>query len=309
MLARQLCSHGRKYRGEVRDKTAYLESVSQEGVIGIVLPSIPYQTELTKSSSNRAKIEKGQLVLLTSDKYNFLDPMKFDVEAFVDEIMPQVTRMTAVIAFDCFPNLVASVINERMERMKSESNAAQWNGHGPSFDSSLLCANKYYMRRVIDPSTECYTSVSKVDFSNGGKYVMKTADTQFYTGTNVISSLEDAKRVLDATGGEESNYASLFGKSNAHILKRQTFYFNSLSLKLRQHLRIYRPSDVMLAHIEPWHEGEGANEMQAEVVVQGNRAMIVDTADIVGNTQIKAVHAFVTRTTRIRYGSPSLKEW
>ena len=108
--------------------------------VAVLLPS-PKYVQLMQGQTSRSFTYH----LLTDSTYSFLDPYHFDADAFVEAVLaycnaqPADASVDAVMAFDCFPTLLASACNEALGLS------------GPSFRSVFLCSNKFYMRQELSP--------------------------------------------------------------------------------------------------------------------------------------------------------------
>eukprot|EP00966_Prymnesium_polylepis_P183880 4262135-Prymnesium_polylepis.1 len=122
-------------------------------------------------------------ILLDSPSYVAFTPFDFDANAFVGDVLSyaraQPEHIEAVIAFDCFPTLLASIV------------ATELGLPGPSFRSVFTCISKYYMRRAFDPEMEVVTPPNQP-----GRFpaFLKLCDTQFMMGTRRCLDAADLKR-------------------------------------------------------------------------------------------------------------------
>ena len=130
----------------------------------VLLPSAKY-VELMGGQPERS----FEYHLLEHPGYKMLAPLEFDADAYVEEVLAYcraLPKVDAVMAFDCFPTMLASVINQELGLQ------------GPSFRSVFVCCNKYYMRRELDPTMEIATPPEQPP--QHFPAVLKIADTQFY---------------------------------------------------------------------------------------------------------------------------------
>ena len=107
------------------DKLRVPEAFEAAPVVAVVLPSRKY-VELISSQQQRS----FTYVLLEQSTYNMTDPLSFDADSFVEAVLAWSSgkKVDAFMAFDCFPTLLASVVNEALKLP------------GPSFRSVFCCS-------------------------------------------------------------------------------------------------------------------------------------------------------------------------
>mmetsp|Transcript_88392 Transcript_88392/g.250515 ORF Transcript_88392/g.250515 Transcript_88392/m.250515 type:complete len:515 (+) Transcript_88392:76-1620(+) len=248
--------------------------------VAIVLPTAKY-TDMINSQTSRS----FSYHLLTHAKYSLLNPIDFDADSFVEKAIEYCRKegVRAVMAFDCFPTMMSSMIAEELKLP------------GPSSWSIFVCCNKYYMRTQLTPE------VQPLDTTPGESVpkcpaVLKVSDTQFYVGTRICKT-EDAWK---------ANWQDLTqGLVAAGLEARQQFYF-----KWGKHFRWptawKAPADVVLVHSEPRISYKG--EYQAEVVVLANGQLVMaDTGDIEHADGLDAITVFKTPGTFML--TPVLKDF
>lgn len=223
----------------------------------VVLPSANY-ARLMREQEDRS----FEYHLVEHPEYHMGRPIAFDADAFVEATLAycraQTKPIDAVMAFDCFPTLLASVINDEMALP------------GPSFRSVFLCCNKYYMRRELNPSMQITTPSDEPP--NHFPAVLKVSDTQFYVGTRICLDPKDWKDTWrDLAAGL---------MSTGDVATRKKFYYKwACHFGWAADMAWATPSDICLAHVEPLIANRG--EYQAEVVVLSDGTMnMADTGDI-----------------------------
>ncbi len=225
--------------------------------VAVLLPS-PNYVSLIRAQQLRSFTYH----LLTHAEYSMLSPIAFDADAFVVEVIEYAQRIGVVgcIAFDCFPTMLASIVNEELKLP------------GPSFRSCFVCINKYYMRRELNPEMEIALTPDGVA-AHTFPVVLKASDTQFYVGTRICPTLSDLR-------AQWGSFAA--GLLSEGVAARQRFYYKWASHFGWAASPPYgwaSPEDVVLVHVEPFVENAG--EYQAEVVVLADGAVLTaDTGDI-----------------------------
>ena len=235
------------------DKLRVPEAFEAAPVVAVVLPSCKY-VELISSQQQRS----FTYVLLEQSTYNMTDPLSFDADSFVEAVLAWSSgkKVDAFMAFDCFPTLLASVVNEALKLP------------GPSFRSVFCCSNKHYTRRWLAPELAiALPPAAPSQFP----CVVKVSDTQFYVGTRIC---------LDA-----ADYPAKCAELQDGLLKsgaaaRQAFCFKWASrFGWADKVGWTAPADIVLVHTEPFLECVG--EYQAEVVVEADGSIdVADTGDI-----------------------------
>jgi len=222
--------------------------------IVVLLPTLSY-TKLVTEQTERS----FHYHLITHPSYIFSKPIAFDADAFVEEVMVFCRNrdVDGVLAFDCFPTMLASVITQELRLP------------GPSFRSVFVCCNKRYMRRELCPEVAV---TAPEETPPSFPTVLKVSDTQFYVGTRICL------READYASKWEDMAAELL--SSEGVAARQRFYYKwATRFGWAAEYGWEAPSAVQLAHAEPLLPNKG--EYQAEVVVLPDGTyQLADTGDI-----------------------------
>jgi len=248
-------------------------------VVAVILPS-PKYVELIASQDARSFTYHH----LQHPQYSMLDPFAFDADEFVEMALAYCRehRVNAVMAFDCFPTLLSSIIREALQLP------------GPSFRSVFLCCNKYYMRRELTPAVPIgVLPASPSSFPA----VLKVSDTQFYVGTRLCLAAAD-------WAGKCAEIKQ--GLPTGRVEKRQQFYYKwACHFGWAGTYGWTAPSDITLVHIEPLFANVG--EYQCEVVVHADGSyLMADTGDIEHGPK-QVITIFKTPGTFTI--TPVLREW
>ena len=267
------------------------------------------------------------VIIIDDRTYNFLDPLrcKFHDDPtpvpFIDdkglatpwnpmriinkamEII-KIYKCKSVIAFDCFPNLVASIINEKIKKNKKQY--PYFVGSGPSFVSTFMCANKYYMRannynsiKLGNPGINYWTKFADIPYepsSPNNGLVVKVSDAQFYTGTEPVNSKNDILKLIE----QNTFYGQLIGFGGNIIKARQNFYFTifkELSPGFLKENNINKAEDIVLVHVEDFLGLGLLREQQVEIVVLNGEIIIHDSGDLLKAKEAKGVNVFKTKTS------------
>lgn len=205
--------------------------------------------------------------------YDSANPIAFDADKFIDEVIDAAKDrgLKTVIALDsCFGTMLASIVTESLGLP------------GPSFLSTFVCTNKYYLRRT--DSVQSWLNPTEV---TKFPVVVKAAEHQFNNGNMLCCNQQELEFALDSNQimGLLPNAQSSSHDSDADglIWKRKCFYFKWLGqLNCIEKLGITKPEDVTLAHIEEYIPS--LREHQIEVVILGDqRVLVADTGDILKN--------------------------
>lgn len=253
------------------DQERVPKGFSQPPVVAVVLPTAKY-VEMMQSQEHRS----FSYHILTHAGYNMLNPLAFDADVFVQEALDYCKehKVEAVMAFDCFPTMLASVLTQELRLP------------GPSSWSVFLCINKYYMRRELTPNMGPIDDVADGASASSYPAVLKVSDTQFYVGTRICPTEDDWKSALED---------ARVGILSEGLEARQEFYYK-WAQRFEWPVDWSSPSDVRLVHGEPKVQCKG--EYQAEVVVlPGGELWTADTGDIEHSKGGDAITLFKTPGT------------
>ncbi|CAK9092999.1 unnamed protein product [Durusdinium trenchii] len=240
------------------------------------LPKAPIQVKKIQATQSTAKqvavvLPGSYLKLLAENEhytYHILDqetfsmfrPFHFHVDSFVESAIEycKANQIEGVFGFDCFPSLVASIINTSL------------NLPGPSFRSVFHCISKYYMRKELSPQIPMTViDPRKASPPQSFPVVIKEIDCQFYVGTWIIESEEQwhsTMKILQSRSSEEIN-------------ARKKFYFKWFQKLHPNEMPVSRWEDFVIFHMEPFLPGK---EHQIEIVMeQENHLLVADTGDII----------------------------
>lgn len=225
--------------------------------IAVILPSPTYIALLQGQGARSFTFH----CLNDSSHVPYINPLAFDADAFVESVLSycraQTPKIEGVMAFDCLPTMMASVINQELSLP------------GPTMRSVFTCCNKWTMRQALPTP---HIEVLKVPEEVPTRFpcVLKVSDTQFYVGTRIVLNAEDwAKRWADMHKGILST----------GFVQRQQFYYKWADrFGWAAEIGWAAASDVRLVHAESFVENRG--EYQAEIVVTqtGTKTMRVHGA-------------------------------
>ena len=138
--------------------------------VAIILPGPQYSQMLAEQHAR-----SFEYILLRNTGYNMFDPIKFDADTYVEEAIAycREKRVDAVTAFDCFPTFLASAVRQELGLP------------GPSFAATMLCCNKYYMRKALTPDCQPYPAGAPPPTYPA---VVKVSDTQFYSAVRIVQN-------------------------------------------------------------------------------------------------------------------------
>ena len=200
--------------------------------------------------------------LLIDESYEFGNPIAFDADRFCEAAIAYCREhsMQAVIAFDCFPVLLASVVSTELRLM------------GPSFRSVVLCSNKFYLRRDVTPELRPVLPIRRPCPEPPTQFpcVLKLADTQFYVGTFICNTEAEWRQALTQVQTHLLPHEGAEARQRFYYKWAQRFGWSELAQTWQ---------DVVLCHTEPYLRHEG--EYQAEVVVTAEgEHILADTGDV-----------------------------
>lgn len=261
---------------------------SQQTTVPGALPQVSVQATFVGASGNDAKHaavilpggytklmqpnEKYHYHILAQDTYSMGQPLKFNVDSFVESAIQYCKKhkIQGVFGFDCFPSLIASIISTSLGLQ------------GPSFRSVFHCISKYYMRKELSPEVPM-TKLEPLSSPAPPKsfpVVVKEIDCQFYIGTWIIYSVEQWEQTMK----------HLQQRNQAELDARKKFYFKWFQKLHPNDMPESRWEDYVLYHVEPFFEGR---EQQIEIVLeQDNHLLVADTGDIIKENGI--ITMFVT---------------
>jgi len=249
-------------------------------VVAVILPSVHYIAMMEDQEKRSFNYH-----LLQHPSYSLAQPFRFDADAFVQQCIEycREKRVDSVMAFDCFPTLLASIVNQELSLP------------GPSFQSVFLCLSKYYMRRELTP--EVPVTVTTGEQPTSSPVVLKAGDTQFYVGTRLVPRAEQWQGVWD----EMSGNLLLEG-----VERRQQFYLKwATKFGWAQEYGWKVASDVKMVHIEPLFPNVAEYQMEVVVLPDGT-PKIADTGNIEHGPQGQAT---VFRTPATVTLTPVLREF
>ncbi|CAK9093765.1 unnamed protein product [Durusdinium trenchii] len=204
--------------------------------------------------------EQKELSARDQETFSMFRPFHFHVDSFVESAIEycKANQIEGVFGFDCFPSLVASIINTSL------------NLPGPSFRSVFHCISKYYMRKELSPQIPMTViDPRKASPPQSFPVVIKEIDCQFYVGTWIIESEEQwhsTMKILQSRSSEEIN-------------ARKKFYFKWFQKLHPNEMPVSRWEDFVIFHMEPFLPGK---EHQIEIVMeQENHLLVADTGDII----------------------------
>jgi len=232
--------------------------------VAVVLPGI-----YLKLMQNN---EKYHYHILAQEEYSMAQPLAFNVDSFVESAIAycKKNKIEGVFGFDCFPSLIASIINTSLGL------------NGPSFCSVFHCISKYYMRKELSPNVSMTKIEPLASPSPPSTFpvVVKEIDCQFYIGTWIIYNAEQWDQTMK----------HLQKRSSGEIEARKKFYFKWFQKLHPNEMPESRWEDYVLYHMEPFFEGR---EQQIEIVLEKDHNLLVaDTGDIIKKDGI--ITMFVT---------------
>ena len=300
-----------------KDVTVIKNDKDSDEYIAVILPT-HYSVWLQKDKMQYNTFKN--IVIIDDLTYNFLDPLQckvhnnpapvpyldengktvyWDPNPFIKKAINVIKeyKCISVISFDCFPNLLTSIINKKMQDL----NTNYFIGSGPSILSCFICTNKYYMRKnknvILGYTIDCYSSINEIPEDSQDEYVLKLTDAQFYAGTYPFKKKEDLNAIVDAN----PLYSSVLGISNPIIKSRQNFYYDLLKEYCNGDFIepnvIKNANDIVLVHIEPFFGKGLLREQQVEIVVQNGNIYIHDSGDLIKCEEAQAVQTFKTKTS------------
>ncbi|CAJ1377818.1 unnamed protein product [Effrenium voratum] len=202
--------------------------------------------------------------ILDDPNYNMGNVMGFDADRFVEEAIKycRTHGIKGVFGFDCFPSLLASIINTALQLP------------GPSFLSVFHCVSKYYMRKALTPEVK----VGMIDPKTCAKQVppnpeefplvVKETDCQFYIGTWIVHSKDEWVTLMEKLSSRDQKLHD----------QRKQFYFKWFQQLHPQNAPEARWEDFVLYHSEPYFAGR---EHQIEIVVDNGKELVADTGDMI----------------------------
>lgn len=301
------------------------DMAAQHPRVGVVLPTcwgLPFLRELDESVGH-------EIHLLPSPSFSSVaEPFTVDAGQMAKEIASyvQCESLQGLTSLMCFPTLVQAAAIQ----IVNKTAPAPKKLHGPSFDSVALCCHKLLMRRLVEGACdrERLQVLDPRDLNGSeasesarlarlrGKLpdarfplCIKFADTQFYVGTFRLQTWNQLEDFLNGSGvlNRYVRWVVLDG-GHAHshdvkeefikFRKRQEFYFEHLSGKLKKKLNFTEPSDISMFHFETWISNSShrdLREYQVEaVVVEPSQVFIHDTGDIVHDKETGCLTLFRT---------------
>eukprot|EP00928_Gymnodinium_smaydae_P016946 TRINITY_DN16439_c0_g1_i1.p1 TRINITY_DN16439_c0_g1~~TRINITY_DN16439_c0_g1_i1.p1 ORF type:complete len:486 (-),score=73.58 TRINITY_DN16439_c0_g1_i1:218-1639(-) len=233
--------------------------------IGVILPGAKYAGLINENTA-------FSYHLIDDPSYLMGNALAFDADSYVEAAIAYCQKhdMQGVFGFDCFPSMLASIVNDVLGLK------------GASFQSVFLCINKFYMRQFLEPEVKAtaFDPLMSADPPEQFPVVVKQSDCQFYMGTWILHTLADWVALK----------ADLESRLSRQALdSRKQFYFKWHQKLRTSTLGAEKWEDVVLFHVEPYLDGR---EHQIEVVIDKNELLVADTGDLIKTGELLVM--FVT---------------
>jgi hypothetical protein len=238
---------------------------------------------------------------------------EFDAQRFVSAAVdyvknwnsenPPSKHIKAVTASNCFPSFIAAAINLNLRQDPKSPSKRYFKG--PSFHSSLIMDNKYYMRSLLKGQYATNLKINQDEFATGeydGNFIVKRGSAQFklnQTGDQWNSIKDDPKHAMRTghpdifrTNEDLQTNCECDNDPDSPSCKRKAFILKHLQMEtglfenFKSAMKLGdSPSvcQIRLSGVEKvFNFTNKTHENQIEVIIYGNQTWeIADTGDLI----------------------------
>lgn len=237
---------------DVFDRNVVPDQFNDAPDVAVLLPLPPFVTCMKEEDHRTFNYH-----VILHKEWDFNKPMSFPADEFVEEVITYCRqhRIKAVTAYDTFPKVLVAIVTEELKLP------------GPSFQSVIMCDNKFYMRKYLTPEFQPISTSLDIP-PKEYPVVVKLSDTQFYVGVRMCANEEEWRAAWETlrTGPLSNGYEA-----------RQQFYFKwaqRFGFQIAQ-----RWEDVVLLHTEPYIKSKAEHQVEVTISADG-KLQVADTGDL-----------------------------